>query len=566
MKKIFTFLFLGAAVVCNTQAQKILANWDGKNPVSVLANAGTVTQDVANPAPGGINTSAKVLQYDRSADINSSFKLTFDSTRLLKYPKLLVSVYAPTTGTIKASIVDSYGDTISLTKDITAATAWIEDTFNFSLAAGIRPYKSVILYPDPSATTAATYYFDDFKLIGLNAGADSSVIARETFGNADFRQRGAGGLTPPFNYPDPNWTAAVASVHGPGLATVYGNDTWYPYTMKQNVPAGQKGLTIKNGNWNTTYGMWVSGRNYLSATGTYTNSTGEGCTLFAPTGRYNFGWDSIQIDNIDISGFNNLGIGFGMAFRDAISQNVFIYYKIDGDLTWTQFCDINAFINPPTTQNVFTYVTTPKLASSVRGNKMSILFRGFETNNTNRYVLDDITLTGSPIAVVDIDVSATSGNMQVGEDLQIQSVASPSYAYDPTVIWSVTNGNATISATGLLHAVSVGTVYAKAVSADNPAIKDSILITISPATNVKNLELANVNIFPNPVDKMITISGNLVGIRNVEILNVQGKLVGRIQKMQRGNFINVSNLPSGVYILRITNSSNEIVTKRFIKK
>jgi uncharacterized protein YjdB len=65
--------------------------------------------------------------------------------------------------------------------------------------------------------------------------------------------------------------------------------------------------------------------------------------------------------------------------------------------------------------------------------------------------------------------------------LQMIATITPSNASNQAVIWSVvsTSGNAIISQSGLVKAISNGKVWAKAVSASDSSIKDSIEITIN---------------------------------------------------------------------------------------
>jgi hypothetical protein len=95
--------------------------------------------------------------------------------------------------------------------------------------------------------------------------------------------------------------------------------------------------------------------------------------------------------------------------------------------------------------------------------------------------------------------------------LQLEAVISPNNA-NPTVNWVITNetGSATISSTGLVTALTNGTVWAKATSVQNLAMKDSIQITITGQTvpisrlrvNTENGIPAQVNL--NGTLQMIT--------------------------------------------------------------
>lgn len=71
-----------------------------------------------------------------------------------------------------------------------------------------------------------------------------------------------------------------------------------------------------------------------------------------------------------------------------------------------------------------------------------------------------------------------------------------------------------------------------------------------------------IQIFPNPVSDIISISG-LDKMTSVEIFNMNGQL---IKTDQLGNKINVSALIPGVYLLRVTAKDSQIHEFKFVKK
>jgi len=82
------------------------------------------------------------------------------------------------------------------------------------------------------------------------------------------------------------------------------------------------------------------------------------------------------------------------------------------------------------------------------------------------------------------------------------------------------------------------------------------------ATGIETLNPTIIAIFPNPVDDILHIETTEM-VRRIEIYNAQGVLVMATENI--ANFIDVSPLPSGVYIIRFI-TDNGIVTQRFIKR
>lgn len=83
------------------------------------------------------------------------------------------------------------------------------------------------------------------------------------------------------------------------------------------------------------------------------------------------------------------------------------------------------------------------------------------------------------------------------------------------------------------------------------------------SVNENNLEI--VSFYPNPVDNVIYMRGDVVA---VEIYDLVGKMLENSQKGVWKNVeeIRVTDLESGVYMMRIFTQNGNVVTKKFIKK
>ncbi|MDL2296555.1 C25 family cysteine peptidase [Bacteroidales bacterium OttesenSCG-928-B11] len=76
----------------------------------------------------------------------------------------------------------------------------------------------------------------------------------------------------------------------------------------------------------------------------------------------------------------------------------------------------------------------------------------------------------------------------------------------------------------------------------------------------------HINIYPNPTDNHITISGE-IAIRSIEIIDLHGKLVKSVSG--NGNSqeqISVSELANGFYLIRITSEKQEVIVRKFSKQ
>ena len=82
--------------------------------------------------------------------------------------------------------------------------------------------------------------------------------------------------------------------------------------------------------------------------------------------------------------------------------------------------------------------------------------------------------------------------------------------------------------------------------------------TLATAENVGKDAIASI--YPNPVREVLNIKSS-INIKEVQVFNSLGQKVLQGKGMQ----INTSKLKSGVYLIRITNSKNEVTTSKFIK-
>ncbi len=79
--------------------------------------------------------------------------------------------------------------------------------------------------------------------------------------------------------------------------------------------------------------------------------------------------------------------------------------------------------------------------------------------------------------------------------------------------------------------------------------------------NNSDFENNKISLYPNPVKNILNIDNLIVG--SCIIYNTQGKIVKEINKLS--NQIDVSNLSSGIYLIKIT-SDEKIITRKIIKE
>jgi len=81
-----------------------------------------------------------------------------------------------------------------------------------------------------------------------------------------------------------------------------------------------------------------------------------------------------------------------------------------------------------------------------------------------------------------------------------------------------------------------------------------------PTASIEDQTQLNISIYPNPTNNTLFISGNETPIA-VAIFNVLGK---EVLSIKNTNNINVQALPSGVYVIRISDGVGQ-TNRKFIK-
>jgi len=100
---------------------------------------------------------------------------------------------------------------------------------------------------------------------------------------------------------------------------------------------------------------------------------------------------------------------------------------------------------------------------------------------------------------------------------------------------------------------------------ENGCFRNNNCEEIQITTSIEEIEQSqNINIYPNPTSQKIQIDGlNLDTVRKIEIFTVGGEKVYYIQNPLI-NSIDLSPLPTGIYVVRIS-SNDDKISKKFIK-
>ncbi len=124
------------------------------------------------------------------------------------------------------------------------------------------------------------------------------------------------------------------------------------------------------------------------------------------------------------------------------------------------------------------------------------------------------------------------------------------YKNDETVSWSVDGIHSYIDGNEYLLAEGEGKLILIATLDSDPTISTTISTEVYKPVDVSPFEKTNLEIYPNPVSVILTINQLVQG--RIELISSQGKVVFSKETTRSVQQVNVSEYPSGIYLLRFT--------------
>ncbi len=195
----------------------------------------------------------------------------------------------------------------------------------------------------------------------------------------------------------------------------------------------------------------------------------------------------------------------------------------------------------------------------------AITYKDYAYNST---VNGSINTGDEGSAVVLVNSIVISGNNVINMangTTQLTGSVLPADATDNSFTWSVIDGtgSASISSTGLLTAISDGSVSVKAVANDDSGIEGTLEVEISNQTiGIMEVESNGTYFYPNPAKDIINF--NTTSVVEVSVYSLNGKVVLHQNKIS-SNQINIDTLVKGIYLLETTDTNGQKYSSKLIK-
>lgn len=191
---------------------------------------------------------------------------------------------------------------------------------------------------------------------------------------------------------------------------------------------------------------------------------------------------------------------------------------------------------------------------------------GFDEITKNNHI--NVSTSSSQITVADFD--ATNKTPETNEAVTLLDLSS----YSPSAwTWTITpsanvtfeNGTSTSSQFPVVKFADKGTysIKLKATNVNgNDEIEKTGYIVVDYPVSIEDVNVLDFDIYPNPTKGIVFIQGDFdTENTTIEIVTATGSVV---KKVIGGGKIDISELPKGLYIVRIT-SNNKVGTKKLIK-
>lgn len=244
-----------------------------------------------------------------------------------------------------------------------------------------------------------------------------------------------------------------------------------------------------------------------------------------------------------------------------------VSYSLDGGLTWTLF--------PATDTRQF-------LASDFFSNSVGYA-GGFNVDENNGGMFRMIgTLGYAPGAQIVANPGAITDTVRAEEAdtliLEIQNNGDADLEWtvtlDPEDSWltvNALNGTTPVGETGLigviLNAVGLTPSTLTSVivinnnSVNSPVLNVPVTMIVTSGVKVKDIDVQNhFLIYPNPANDVLNIKGD-IQITSVALINTSGNIVLESKINSNHASINTSNVPAGLYMLRMTTNEGIVTSK-----
>jgi len=167
-----------------------------------------------------------------------------------------------------------------------------------------------------------------------------------------------------------------------------------------------------------------------------------------------------------------------------------------------------------------------------------------------------------PVTDIILDVPNT---IIIGESLELKGTVKPDNATNKNIIWSVEGAGATgakITQGNILTTEVEGSFSIKATIVNGKYSDFTKNFPFNSVLGVTDITPSQFIIYPNPTSRELKIKNGKLPIEEIRIFDIYGrKLQSHIFSMSKEITIDISELPSGIYFVKISTKAGEVARK-----
>jgi uncharacterized protein YjdB len=214
-------------------------------------------------------------------------------------------------------------------------------------------------------------------------------------------------------------------------------------------------------------------------------------------------------------------------------------------------------------------VSTDGLVTAINEGTVEVI----ATASDGSVVADTILLTiiANEVLVTSITVS-TAGDvtsMDEGSTLQSSATVLPANATNNSVEWSILNGtgSATISSSGLVTALTAGTVEVVAAAMDQSDVSGSLVLTIvGPGGFPNERNSGSIQLYPNPGSGRFHIESQQFNIKKISVFDNNGREVLRVSPsgLYSKISLDLTGNPPGIYGVLVSDDQQNLYYSKLV--
>ena len=91
-------------------------------------------------------------------------------------------------------------------------------------------------------------------------------------------------------------------------------------------------------------------------------------------------------------------------------------------------------------------------------------------------------------------------------------------------------------------------------------------VDVTNTTGIDDIEPTTASVYPNPSNDVVNVSLDKGQLLKIELFSMTGRLIFKKDLNSRTYALNISDYPSGVYLVRVFNQNNDIVNTKILKE